>query len=61
MPQNTSKFDLDRRLLRRRGWIAPEKLAKALDSLADVKDKCETVESPQFKGVADSAAAAEDE
>lgn len=57
MPQNTSKFDLDRRLLRRRGWIAPDKLEKAISALPDVADKSEAVDSPQFKGAADASGA----
>lgn len=57
MPQNTSKFDLDRRLLLRRGWIAPDKLEKAINALPDVADKCEGVDSPQFKGAADASGA----
>jgi hypothetical protein len=57
VPQNTSKFDLDRRLLRRRGWIAPEKLEKGISALADVADKCEAVDSPQFKAAADGSGA----
>ena len=32
-------LQLDRRLLRRRGWIAPEELDKELAALPDVADK----------------------
>jgi hypothetical protein len=32
---------LDRRLLRRRGWIDPEELEKALADLPDVSDKAQ--------------------
>ena len=33
------QFHLDRRLIRRRGWIGREELARALEALPDVSDK----------------------
>jgi len=33
------QFHLDRRLIRRRGWIGREELARALEALPDVADK----------------------
>jgi hypothetical protein len=33
------QFRLDRRLIRRRGWIGREELARALEGLPDVSDK----------------------
>ncbi|MGI9592856.1 MAG: hypothetical protein ACR2P8_15920 [Myxococcota bacterium] len=35
---------LDRRLLRRRGWISPEDLEEQLASLPDVSDKMQLVD-----------------
>jgi hypothetical protein len=35
---------LDRRLLRRRGWITPDELEQQLADLPDVADKAQTVE-----------------
>ncbi|MDX1649717.1 MAG: hypothetical protein R3263_07665 [Myxococcota bacterium] len=34
---------LDKRLLRRRGWIAPEELEKELEALPDAEPKAERV------------------
>lgn len=36
---------LDRRALRRRGWISPDELARALADLPDVSSKIEEPES----------------
>ena len=33
------QFRLDRRLIRRRGWIGREELARAIEALPDVSDK----------------------
>jgi hypothetical protein len=33
------QFRLDRRLIRRRGWIGREELARAVEALPDVSDK----------------------
>ena len=33
------QFRLDRRLIRRRGWIGREELARSLEALPDVSDK----------------------
>jgi hypothetical protein len=33
------QFRLDRRLIRRRGWIGREELERALEALPDVADK----------------------
>jgi hypothetical protein len=33
------QFRLDRRLIRRRGWIGREEMARALEALPDVSDK----------------------
>ena len=49
MQEHASKFRVDRRLLQRRGWIAPEQLEKELGVLPDVSEKAELVESPQHK------------
>lgn len=35
----TRNLKLDRRLLRRRGWIEPEELSKAISDLPDVSHK----------------------
>jgi hypothetical protein len=35
----TQRFRLDRRLIRRRGWIGREELARALEALPDVSSK----------------------
>jgi hypothetical protein len=45
----TATLRLDRRLARRRGWIASDQLAKELKALPDVAEKAESVDSPQFK------------
>lgn len=49
MQDLASKLRLDRRLARRRGWVAPEQLDKDLKALPDVAEKGELVDSPQFK------------
>jgi len=52
---------LDRRLLSRREWIAPEELEEALQALPDVADKAELVtdpagpEAPKQPGAPESA------
>jgi hypothetical protein len=46
------KLRLDRRLIRRRGWIAPDDLDREIDSLPDVahkiapSEKAESTDSP---------------
>lgn len=50
-----SKLRLDRRLLRRRGWITQEQLAKDLKALPDVAEKAEQIDSPQLKAAAERA------
>ncbi|MBM4381883.1 MAG: hypothetical protein FJ091_00810 [Deltaproteobacteria bacterium] len=47
MQEHATKFRLDRRLAARRGWIAQDQLDKELNTLPDVGDKGEIVESPQ--------------
>ncbi len=37
--ETISKLRVDRRLIQRRGWIAPEELEQALEALPDVSDK----------------------
>lgn len=37
--ESLSKLRLDRRVLHRRGWVAPEELAKELAALPDASDK----------------------
>lgn len=37
--ETLARLRLDRRLIRRRGWIAEEDLAKELEKLPDVADK----------------------
>jgi hypothetical protein len=48
----------DRRLARRRGWITPEQVKAQLDSLPDVEEKGEAVDSP-FPPAADEEAESE--
>jgi hypothetical protein len=43
---------LDKRLIRRRGWIRPEELERELGSLPDVSDKIQPVEEPAQGGEA---------
>jgi hypothetical protein len=37
--KSMQQFRLDRRLIRRRGWIGAEELARSLEALPDVSDK----------------------
>ena len=37
--ETISKLRVDRRLIRRRGWISPEDLEQALEALPDVSHK----------------------
>jgi hypothetical protein len=37
--KSMQQFRLDRRLIRRRGWIGREELARALEALPDVSSK----------------------
>jgi hypothetical protein len=39
----TQRLRLDRRLIRRRGWISKEELAKELEALPDVSTKATTL------------------
>jgi hypothetical protein len=41
--ESTRNLRLDKRLLRRRGWLAPEELERELAALPDVADKAEGV------------------
>jgi hypothetical protein len=50
------RLRLDRRLIRRRGWIAPEELAKELEKLPDVSGKIAPQE-PAAEGPARPAGA----
>ena len=50
-----SKLRLDRRLIRRRGWISREDLDRELESLPDVSDKI----SPPEEGEAPAEATPE--
>jgi hypothetical protein len=47
---------LDRRLLRRRGWIAPEELEKQLAALPDVADKAAPLEAEPAAAAAEPTA-----
>lgn len=60
MQNHLVKFRLDRRLQLRRGWVAPDQLAKELAALPDVSEKAELVESPQHPG-SEAAPAVESE
>ena len=46
MRDGKAHLRLDRRLARRRGWIAESELAKELDGLPDVAEKGELVDIP---------------
>ena len=42
--ESMKKLRLDRRLIRRRGWIRPNELEKELSRLPDVSDKVAPIE-----------------
>ena len=42
--QSMEALKLDRRLVRRRGWITKEEFARALEALPDVAQKARTLE-----------------
>lgn len=44
--KSLERLRLDRRLVGRRGWIAPEELERALEALPDVSHKAQT-EAPE--------------
>jgi hypothetical protein len=44
---HTRKLKLDRRLLRRRGWIDPKELEKELADLPDVSDKAQPLDEDE--------------
>lgn len=52
--ETISKLRLDKRLIRRRGWISPDDLERELEALPDVSDKI-----AQPEEMADDAAAPE--
>ncbi len=43
---HTRSLKLDRRLLRRRGWVDPEELEKELADLPDVSHKAKSPDEP---------------
>ena len=42
--ETMKKFQFDRRLIRRRGWIQPDVLERELESLPDVAEKAAPME-----------------
>jgi hypothetical protein len=50
--KSMQQFRLDRRLIRRRGWIGREELARSLEALPDVAHKV----APHEEDAAESAA-----
>jgi hypothetical protein len=51
MDQKTmQEFRLDRRLIRRRGWIGSEELTRSLEALPDVSDKIAPPEEESSEG-----------
>jgi hypothetical protein len=46
LPDTKSNLRLDKRLIRRRGWISSEDLRRELDSLPDVSAKIQPPEEP---------------
>ncbi len=46
MRDGKAQLRLDRRLATRRGWISNDELAKELDALPDVSEKCEVIDLP---------------
>ena len=46
MDDERESLQYDRRLARRRGWITPEKMKAELDSLPDLGEKAEAIDSP---------------
>jgi hypothetical protein len=57
--ESNRKLRLDRRLVRRRGWIAPSDLEAALESLPDASGKVAPPESEETVGSAATAPAEE--
>jgi hypothetical protein len=53
------RLRLDRRLIRRRGWIAAEDLARELDALPDVSNKIAPME-PASEGAGRPAGASDE-
>jgi hypothetical protein len=51
--EHLAHLKLDRRLARRRGWVAPEDLAQELSKLPDVADK---VQPPEAEPAPEGAA-----
>lgn len=52
-----SHLKLDRRMLRRRGWVTPGELEKQLKALPDVADKAKSPEEEAAEAKADEAPA----
>jgi hypothetical protein len=44
--ETVSKLRLDKRLIRRRGWISPDDLERELEALPDASSKIAPVEEP---------------
>ena len=58
MSDSARNLRLDRRLARRRGWIAPEELERELSELPDVAGKIRPPEDEPTEAAAASAQAA---
>ena len=50
MSDDDLSLKLDRRLLRRRGWIDPAELERELEALPDVSDKVKPPEADEPEG-----------
>ena len=57
MSDSARNLRLDRRLARRRGWIAPEELDRVLAELPDVSAKIQPPEDEPMEAAAPSAQA----
>ena len=55
--ESLTKLQLDRRLLQRKGWIAPESLEGALKDLPDVASKATTLGEVEAEAEAEAPAA----
>ena len=58
--EHLSHLRLDRRLLRRRGWVAPKELEKELSALPDVQSKARTAEEEEGAEKSQDAASSDD-